>query len=141
VGAGHSDIAAYDFTNASLGGYADDVLEICAELDLTDVVFVGHSVSAMVGGARRGPGTRPVRGPGPHRSVAALSRRHGLHGRLLARRRRRPSGLAGSQLPRLVECEAPAIMGNPERPELGQELTNTIAAIQGFLSPGATALG
>jgi hypothetical protein len=28
-------------------------------------------------------------------------------------------------------------MGNPERPELGQELTNTIAAIQGFLSPGA----
>ena len=74
MGAGHSDIAAYDFTNASLGGYADDVLEICAELDLTDVVFVGHSVSAMVGGARRGPGTRPVRGAGPHRSVAALSR-------------------------------------------------------------------
>ena len=30
-------------------GYADDVLEICDELDLRDVVFVGHSVSAMIG--------------------------------------------------------------------------------------------
>ena len=34
---------------SSLSGYADDVLEIVAELDLRDVVFVGHSVSAMIG--------------------------------------------------------------------------------------------
>ncbi|MGW9302867.1 PP2C family protein-serine/threonine phosphatase [Streptomyces cyaneofuscatus] len=30
-------------------GYAHDVLEVCEELDLRDVTFVGHSVSAMVG--------------------------------------------------------------------------------------------
>ena len=50
VGFGDSDHAAWDPTRyASLEGYADDVLEICRELDLTDVVFVGHSVSAMIG--------------------------------------------------------------------------------------------
>src|SRR5215210_4695879 len=32
-----------------LQGYADDVLAICRELDLWDVIFVGHSVSAMIG--------------------------------------------------------------------------------------------
>jgi sigma-B regulation protein RsbQ len=50
VGAGGSDLAAYDFGRyATLGGYADDVLEICRELELEDVVFVGHSVAAMIG--------------------------------------------------------------------------------------------
>src|SRR5829696_1273138 len=50
VGAGRSDLSAYDPGKyASLDGYAQDVLEICAELELEDVVFVGHSVSAMVG--------------------------------------------------------------------------------------------
>src|SRR5215208_2234789 len=50
VGAGHSDLAAFDRTRyGTLQGYADDMLEICRELDLTDIVFVGHSVSAMIG--------------------------------------------------------------------------------------------
>ncbi|MBW3581326.1 MAG: alpha/beta hydrolase, partial [Actinobacteria bacterium] len=50
VGAGGSDHAAYDVDrHASLEGYAHDVLEICRELGLHDVVFVGHSVSAMIG--------------------------------------------------------------------------------------------
>ena len=50
VGAGGSDAAAFSRDRyASLQGYADDVLEICDELGLTDVVFVGHSVSAMMG--------------------------------------------------------------------------------------------
>ncbi len=50
VGAGGSDHAAYDVgRHASLEGYAHDVLEICHELHLHDVVFVGHSVSAMIG--------------------------------------------------------------------------------------------
>ncbi|CAN5275231.1 hypothetical protein BH18ACT9_BH18ACT9_20180 [soil metagenome] len=47
---GGSDLSLYDpARHASLQGYADDVLAICDELDLQDVVFVGHSVSAMVG--------------------------------------------------------------------------------------------
>src|SRR4051812_43161474 len=50
VGVGGSDVSAYDRERYStLQGYADDVLAICAELDLRDVVFVGHSVSAMIG--------------------------------------------------------------------------------------------
>ncbi|HEY4460593.1 MAG TPA: alpha/beta hydrolase [Pseudonocardiaceae bacterium] len=50
VGAGGSDLGSWNPERyASLDGYATDVLEICAELDLHDVLFVGHSVSAMIG--------------------------------------------------------------------------------------------
>jgi sigma-B regulation protein RsbQ len=50
VGSGASDVSAYESRRyASLQGYADDVLEICRELDLRDVIFVGHSVSATIG--------------------------------------------------------------------------------------------
>ncbi|BBY15804.1 alpha/beta fold hydrolase [Mycolicibacterium litorale] len=50
VGSGSSDPAAWDAGRySSLQGYADDVLDLLRELDLTDVVFVGHSVAAMMG--------------------------------------------------------------------------------------------
>src|SRR5262245_42047569 len=50
VGNGKSDLSAYDDAKySSLDGYADDVLEILRDNDLWNVVFVGHSVSAMVG--------------------------------------------------------------------------------------------
>jgi sigma-B regulation protein RsbQ len=50
VGVGGSDLSAFDPERYdSLQGYADDVLAICDELALRDVVFVGHSVSAMIG--------------------------------------------------------------------------------------------
>src|SRR5688572_15026659 len=50
IGAGRSDASAYNRTKyGSLQGYASDVLDICRELDLTDVIFVGHSVSAAIG--------------------------------------------------------------------------------------------
>lgn len=50
VGAGGSDARAYDRQKyGSLSGYADDVLEIFAALGLQQAVFVGHSVSAMIG--------------------------------------------------------------------------------------------
>ncbi|MFD9380124.1 alpha/beta fold hydrolase, partial [Streptomyces sp. NPDC059999] len=50
VGSGHADASAWDEQRySSLEGYAQDVLEVCEELDLRDVTFVGHSVSAMVG--------------------------------------------------------------------------------------------
>ncbi len=43
VGAGASDLSAYDPARySSLAAYADDVVAICRELDLRDVVFVGH---------------------------------------------------------------------------------------------------
>lgn len=50
VGAGKSDISAYDRAKySSLDGYAEDLLEICRELDLKNAIFVGHSVSTMIG--------------------------------------------------------------------------------------------
>ncbi|TIN55103.1 MAG: alpha/beta hydrolase, partial [Mesorhizobium sp.] len=50
VGAGKSDLSAYDSAKyASLDGYADDLIEIGRALELRKTVFVGHSVSAMIG--------------------------------------------------------------------------------------------
>jgi sigma-B regulation protein RsbQ len=50
VGSGDSDESAYDFEKySSLNGYAEDLNEICDELQLRRVIFVGHSVSSMIG--------------------------------------------------------------------------------------------
>lgn len=50
VGSGNTDINFYDLNRYStLEGYAQDILEICATLQLTDAIFVGHSVSCMIG--------------------------------------------------------------------------------------------
>src|SRR5829696_7958065 len=86
VGFGGSDHSTWDPNRyASLEGYAEDVLEICRELDLTDVVIVGHSVSAMIGilaAAAEPDRLRPAR---RHRTVTALHRRSGLRRGLHAR--------------------------------------------------------
>jgi sigma-B regulation protein RsbQ len=126
VGAGGSDLSAYDPDRySSLEGYAEDVLEICRELDLRDVVFVGHSVSAMIGvlAAAREP-DRFARlvlvGPSPRYIdddgyVGGFSRED-IEGLLDSM----DSNYLGwsSQM-------APVIMGNSDRPELGEELTNS----------------
>ena len=71
VGAGGSDLTAYDPERYdTLDGYADDVVEIAEGLDLTDAVFVGHSVSSMIGvlAAARAPerfGKLVLVGPSP----------------------------------------------------------------------------
>jgi sigma-B regulation protein RsbQ len=126
VGAGRSDLAAYDPERyGSLQGYADDVLEICRELDLSDVVFVGHSVSAMIGvlAAAREPerfAKLVLIGPSPRYVDDS-----GYVG-----------GFSREDIEELLEsldsnylgwssAMAPVIMGNPERPELGEELTNS----------------
>ena len=50
VGSGNSDISQYNKQRyKKLEGYALDVIEVCTELNLSDVVFVGHSVSGMIG--------------------------------------------------------------------------------------------
>lgn len=50
VGSGKSDASAYDFEKYdSLHGYAEDIVAICDELKLSKVIFVGHSVSCMIG--------------------------------------------------------------------------------------------
>jgi sigma-B regulation protein RsbQ len=49
VGCGASDELAYDYNKYnSLNGYADDILEICENFSLEEVILVGHSVSTMI---------------------------------------------------------------------------------------------
>ncbi len=50
IGAGKSDLSAYDPEKyATLDGYAEDLVQLCRKLDVSGGVFVGHSVSAMIG--------------------------------------------------------------------------------------------
>lgn len=49
VGSGNSDLTAYSKTKySSLAGYANDIVEICQALQLTQVHLVGHSVSGNI---------------------------------------------------------------------------------------------
>lgn len=130
VGAGGSDISAYSRGKYdSLDGYADDVLEILESLDATDVTFVGHSVSGMVGvlSANR-VSSRISRlvliGPSP---------RYVNDGDYVG-------GFEPDDIDSLLdsldanylgwsETMAPVIMGNPDRPELGERLTASFCSI------------
>ena len=126
VGSGLSDLGAYDKAKyGTLQGYADDVLEICHELDLTDVVFVGHSVSAMIGvlAAVAEPerfGRLVLVGPSPRyiddEGYAGGFTCEDIEG-LLESMDSNYLGWSGAM--------APVIMGNPERPELGEELKDS----------------
>jgi sigma-B regulation protein RsbQ len=124
VGAGGSDLSTYDSKKyATLDGYADDVIEILQELDLKEVVFVGHSVSAMVGvlASLKAPelfSKLVLVGPSP-RYIDDEDY---------------VGGFGAAQIQELLEflddnpmawsqAMAPTIIGNPERPELGEELT------------------
>ena len=126
VGAGDSDLHAYRRAKYnSLQGYADDVLEICSALHLTGVVFVGHSVSAMIG--ILAAVTEPARfdrlilvGPSPRYvndgDYVGGFTSHDIEG-LLELLDSNHLGWSASM--------APAIMGNPDRPELAEELRNS----------------
>jgi sigma-B regulation protein RsbQ len=126
VGAGGSDLSAYDPARyASLQGYADDVRAICSALELDDVVFVGHSVSAMVGvlAAADEPGrfgALVLVGPSPRylddEGYTGGFTREDVDGLL--------ESLESNYLG-WSSAMAPVIMANPERPELGMELTES----------------
>jgi sigma-B regulation protein RsbQ len=124
VGAGRSDLSAYDPAKySSLLGYAEDLLEIGHALQLHDAIFVGHSVSAMIGvlASLQAPelfSSLILVGPSP---------RYINDGDYIG-------GFEDAQIEELLEflaenpmgwsqAMAPAIMGNADRPELGEELT------------------
>jgi sigma-B regulation protein RsbQ len=124
VGAGKSDLSAYDPERySSLSAYAADVLEICRELDLCDVIFVGHSVSAMIGvlAAANAPdrfAALVLVGPSPRyiddgQYVGGFTE-DDIAGLL--------SSLESNYLGWSSEM-APVIMGNQGRPQLGAKLT------------------
>lgn len=126
IGAGASDLSAWNPDKYStLAGYAQDVLAICRDLDLREVVFVGHSVSAMIGVLAA------VEEPQRFAKLVLLtpSPRYIDEGDYRG-------GFSHADIEELLEslesnylgwsqAMAPVIMGNPHRPELGQELTNS----------------
>jgi sigma-B regulation protein RsbQ len=126
VGAGGSDLTAFSKTKyAALQGYADDVIEIAGTLSLRNAVFVGHSVSAMIGALAS------IKAPGLFSKLVMVGpspRYINDEGYL--------GGFAERQIEELLEflddnylgwsaAMAPTIMGNAQRPELGEELTNS----------------
>jgi len=126
VGSGGSDLRAWRGDKyAKLQGYADDVLEICRELKLERVVFVGHSVSAMIGvlAAIAEPqrfASLVLVGPSPcylnEGDYRGGFSREDLEGLL---------EFMDSNYLGWSRAMAPKIVGNAERPELGEELTNS----------------
>jgi sigma-B regulation protein RsbQ len=124
VGAGKSDLSAYDPRRYStLDGYATDVIDVIQALDLRDVIFVGHSVAAMIGvlAAAREPdrfGALILVAPSPRYIddddyVGGFSEPD-IEGLLVSLE----SNYLGWS-----STMAPVIMGNADRPELGAELT------------------
>jgi sigma-B regulation protein RsbQ len=124
VGAGGSDLSAYDPERyATLDGYASDLVEVIDALDLRDVTIVGHSVSAIIG------------------ILAALRRAERVTALVLVAPSPRyiddgdyVGGFSESDIVGLLESldnnylgwsqtMAPVIVGNPDRPELGAEMT------------------
>jgi len=123
VGSGKSDKNAYDYDKYnSLEGYADDIIEICDALNVKDVCFVGHSVSAMIGllAAVKRPALFEkliMIGPSPRYVNDAVYF----------------GGFSQNDIDDLMEtldynysrwsrAMAPFFMGNSERPELAAEL-------------------
>ncbi len=129
VGAGNSDLKAYDNDRySSLDGYAKDVVEICESLDLHEVIFIGHSVSSMIG--LLAVNTAPERfsklvfiGPSPR----------------YLNDQDYPGGLERAELEELLDIMdsnylgwsstmAGHIMGNHDRPELAADLAGSFCS-------------
>lgn len=130
VGAGGSDLSAYDPGRYdSLHGYAEDVLQILEAIDGTDVTFIGHSVSSMIGVLASNRDASRFRslvlvGPSP---------RYVNDGDYVG-------GFEQKDIDVLLDTldanylgwsatMAPVIMGNADRPELGESLTESFCRV------------
>jgi sigma-B regulation protein RsbQ len=129
IGFGNSDASDYSIGRYhSLEAYADDVLAIIEELNLQDVIYVGHSVSAMIGVLASNK--QPERfaklvliSPSPcyinDEDYIGGFTEENIEGLI--------SSLESDYLT-WANTMAPVIMGTPERPELGQELANSFCS-------------
>lgn len=135
VGCGKSDITCYSKEKYSyLDGYAQDVIDVCTELKLNNVIFIGHSVSAMIGVLAI------IKEPSIFTSMVFIApspcyiNEQDYHG-----------GFERKDLSDLLELMennylgwagflAPVVMKNDERPELSQELAESFCSTD----PGIT---
>jgi sigma-B regulation protein RsbQ len=129
VGAGNSDLSAWDHERYSdLQGYAQDIVDICDDLGFEDVIFIGHSVSSMIG--LLAVKLRPTIfekivfiGPSP-RYINDVDYKGGIEAQDL------------DDLLELMDSNylgwsamiAPSIMGNPEQPQLSEGLAQSFCA-------------
>ncbi|PIQ21765.1 MAG: alpha/beta hydrolase [Cytophagales bacterium CG18_big_fil_WC_8_21_14_2_50_42_9] len=129
VGAGQSDLNAYDIKKySSLDGYTKDVLEILEALNIKNALYIGHSVSCMIG-------------------VKAAIAQPSYFSKLIfvspspcyINDEEYIGGLDKEDLKNLLELMdnnylgwssflAPQVMGNLDRPELGEELVSNFCA-------------
>ena len=126
MGCGGSAIALYDRQKyATLNGHADDLIALLDELDLRDVTLIGHSVSAMTAAlvSNKRPdlvdkmimvcpspsfiNDAPYEGGFERSDILALL-----------------DTLDANYLGWSSEM-APAIMGTPDMPDMGEKLTNS----------------
>jgi sigma-B regulation protein RsbQ len=126
VGHGRSELQAWDPERYSdLAGFAEDVVEIGSALELRDAVFVGHSVSAMIGALAT------LKAPGVFSDLVMV----GPSPRYIDDEGYR-GGFSRGQIDELLDfladnhlgwsaAMAPAIMGNPDRPDLSVRLENS----------------
>jgi sigma-B regulation protein RsbQ len=129
IGFGASDTSTYTIAKySSLNSYADDILAICEELDLKDIIYVGHSVSAMIGVLASNK--QPERfsklvliGPSPcyinDDNYTGGFTEESINGLI--------KSLESDYLT-WANTMAPVIMGNSDRPELGEELANSFCS-------------
>lgn len=131
VGSGNSDKNAYDPVRYSeLAGYASDVLEICEALELQKIVYIGHSVAALIGilASVQSPALFEqlvLIGPSP-RYINDLPdyiggfEREDIEGLL---------SLMASSNAQWPGYLAPIVMGNPDRPALAKELEESFCKV------------
>ncbi len=126
VGAGNSDLSAYSSQKYSqLEGYAADIVNLCEEMELKDVIFVGHSVSSIIGMIAS------LQSPNIFKSLIMVSPSPSYinEGEYVG-------GFTREQITELMDSldnnhlgwsmtMAPVIMANPERGELSEELSNS----------------
>lgn len=130
VGSGHSDTKAYNREKYSdLNGYANDILDVVTALDLNNIIFVGHSVSCMIGLLAS------LKEPGRFSKMIFI----GPSARYINDAPTYVGGFEKKDIEELLETMdknyigwanflAPAIMKNPERPELGEELVESFCS-------------
>lgn len=130
VGSGRSDFRAYNRERySSLNGYAEDILDICRALDLRDVIFVGHSVSSMIGLLAA------IREPERFERLIFVS----PSPRYINEAPDYVGGFERQDIEELLQTMdknyigwasflAPMVMNSPDRPELNQELTESFCS-------------
>jgi len=130
VGCGKSDLTTYNEERYStLNGYAQDVLEICDALNLKDVIYIGHSVSGMIGALAS------IKAPELFSKIVFIcpSPRYINDADYLG-------GFSHEEIEGLLDVMdnnfigwasflAPVVMKNPENPELTAELEESFCSI------------